>query len=132
MRMLLDARAMVGCRDVLNRTPLHEACSGGYVRCLKMLLMADGTAHIDVADKGGITAAHMAAMNGESECLEMVLDHGCDPCAEDATGKTAAHHAVKYDHSRALKCLIDRGEVMKLFCFAVMTEDTFCNTQASL
>lgn len=58
----------------LGRTPLHEACQGGYVEVLQVLL--DFTRNTDAPDAEGQTPTHLAAVHGEVTCLEVLADRG--------------------------------------------------------
>ncbi len=57
-----------------GRTALHEASQGGHSKVLQLLL--EHVDCIDIPDKDGQTPAHIAAFNGELECLKLLLDKG--------------------------------------------------------
>ena len=61
-------------RSGSQRVPLHEACIGGHLECIQLL--ADVMPDINIADKDGQTAAHLAAFNGEDECLKVLIENG--------------------------------------------------------
>ena len=59
----------------VGRTPLHEACQGGHVDVLCLIL--DYTRSIiNAGDQEGQSPAHMAAFHGEVDCLEVLTDRG--------------------------------------------------------
>ena len=57
-----------------GRTPLHEACLGGHSKVILILL--DFTREVNIPDRDGQTPAHIAAANGEVQCLEILADKG--------------------------------------------------------
>ena len=57
-----------------GRTPLHEACQGGHIQVMQLLM--DYSRELDVPDRDGQTAAHLAAYNGEVKCLQSLADRG--------------------------------------------------------
>ena len=61
-------------KSATQRTPLHDACIGGHLDCVSLLL--DVMENIEVPDKNGQTAAHLAAFNGEAGALSLLLEHG--------------------------------------------------------
>ena len=58
----------------LGRTPIHDACQGGHLEVLQVLLQF--TTDFDIPDKQMQTPAHVAAFNGEVECLQTLYDRG--------------------------------------------------------
>ena len=62
--------------NLSGKTPLHEACQGGHWEVLELLL--DYTQELDVQDRDGQSAAHIAASNGEVKCLQILSDKGVD------------------------------------------------------
>ena len=61
-------------KSATHRTPLHDACIGGHVDCVALLL--DVMENVELSDKNGQTAAHLAAFNGEAGALKLLLEHG--------------------------------------------------------
>ena len=53
---------------------MHEACQGGHVGVLGLLL--DYTRDVDVQDKEGLSPMHVAATNGELKCFEVLHERG--------------------------------------------------------
>ena len=81
---------------------------------------------IDHRDANGQTSCHLAALNGEVECIKTLLEQGamlelsfnersflastvagCEPLLGDKEGKTIAHVACIRDQFQALKLLFD-------------------------
>lgn len=76
--------------------PLVLAARDGDVAKVRGLV-EQGTA-VDVKTKGGLTALMMAASNGATTIIQLLLDRGADPHAKDTYGKTALWHG---EHHRA-------------------------------
>ena len=57
-----------------QRVPLHEACIGGHLETVQLLI--DVMSDINIQDKDGQTAAHLAAFNGEVECMKVLIQYG--------------------------------------------------------
>lgn len=55
----------------------------------------------------GITPLHFAAESGNVECVQFLLDNGCDANASAMTGKTPLHYAAK--NIEIMKILISSG-----------------------
>lgn len=71
----------------IGRTCLHQACLSGHFQVVELLV--DYTDQLDLADRDGFTAAHVAALNGELKCLQALYDKGMlhfELC--QATGKS--------------------------------------------
>ena len=49
-----------------------------------------------------------AALNGQMELIELLLQHGADPAVQDSDGRSAADHARARGHEEAARRL-DRG-----------------------
>ena len=58
---------------------------------------------IDSVDCHGQTAAHLAAFNGEEECLKALIDHSGNMEFEDKVGCTPGHLAASKNHSAILR-----------------------------
>lgn len=61
-------------RSEVGRTAVHEACIGGHVECVTLLV--GYTQDLDTPDKDGQTAAHLAAYHGERSCLAALASAG--------------------------------------------------------
>jgi ankyrin repeat protein len=56
-----------------------------------------------------LTALHMAAYNGHTEAIKLLLEHGATIDARDTEGKTALLHACTGPFPEAVKVLLDAG-----------------------
>ena len=109
--LLMSHRANPNPTDTEQRTPLHHACELGYLPTVQLLLkylpppkkpipkgrlvrpsdpdFADYDLSINMPDKDGNTALHIAVLNDRHELIEPLLDAGADPRRRDAAGMTA-------------------------------------------
>jgi len=71
-------------------------------------MIADG-AVVDDADPDGWTALHWAVVGDRLEVVQMLLDRGADPNAQDALGLTPLHWAAMTGHIGLIAPLLRRG-----------------------
>uniref|UniRef100_A0A3B5MTH5 Uveal autoantigen with coiled-coil domains and ankyrin repeats b n=1 Tax=Xiphophorus couchianus TaxID=32473 RepID=A0A3B5MTH5_9TELE len=60
-------------------------------------------------DVEGRSAFHLAATQGQLECLNLMLGHNVDVTAKDASGKSALHMASKYGNSLCVQKLLQHN-----------------------
>ena len=107
-KTLLDAGA-----NVNHVTPSGQfhlifcAINGVNQSALRLLnLLLEHGAKVDLADKTGRSALHIAAANGNIEFCDTLLAHGASLDAKDAKGRTALFKCVKkYNFVLGLKLL---------------------------
>ncbi|CAA2945562.1 probable E3 ubiquitin- ligase XBOS32 [Olea europaea subsp. europaea] len=148
VQTLILFKANIHRADYLNGgTALHLAALNGHSRCIRLLLSdyipsipnfcsilrkiskndesvseIDDSALYEVINRpadGGITALHMAALNGHVETVQLLLDLGApisEATVEDGTtidligpGSTPLHYAACGGSSQCCQLLIARG-----------------------
>src|SRR5262245_46660061 len=77
VELLTGQRAGVSIASMdTGRTPLHEACSGGNLLCVRLLLEAKAPAGEKTGR--GFTPLHIAANHGYDEVVALLLDNKAD------------------------------------------------------
>ncbi|XP_059637557.1 probable E3 ubiquitin-protein ligase XBOS32 [Cornus florida] len=148
VQTLVLFKANIHRADYLNGgTALHLAALNGHSRCIRLLLadlipsvpnfwnvlkersknkesileFYEGALYevINRTSDGGITALHMAALNGHVESVQLLLDLGAsvsEVTVEDGTtidligaGSTALHYAACGGNAQCCQILVDRG-----------------------
>ncbi|WOL12810.1 E3 ubiquitin-protein like [Canna indica] len=123
-----------------GRTALHFAAAGGHIRCIRLLaadLLPDSskdeekentsqyydpfalTGFINKAANGGITPLHLAALNGHSDCVHLLLDLHADAAAMTLSyasstmaigaGSTPLHYAACGGNLKCCQVFLARG-----------------------
>ncbi|BGO94562.1 hypothetical protein NBRC10512_005011 [Rhodotorula toruloides] len=93
-------------RDVLGETVLHIAAANGFVDILELYLSRFAFV-LDWVNSQGMTPLHAAALKGQVEAAQMLLDYGADINAPDLNGNTPLHYACAWGHLPVMKLLID-------------------------
>ncbi|KAJ2739365.1 phosphate system positive regulatory protein pho81, partial [Coemansia sp. BCRC 34301] len=103
--MLLEA----GAEIVANSQgvhPAHVAARAGYADILRLLLTHSQS--FDIADKDlGWTPVFYAASEGNLECIQILLDAGCDIDVVDENGHTSAYFAANEGHLDCVDLLLE-------------------------
>jgi len=76
--------------DFSGMTPLLWAAHAGHWRCIEEL--CQNYSNLDVMDRNGQTALHIACREHHHDLARVLLEHKCDPnLQEKVMGKTAIH-----------------------------------------
>ncbi len=67
----------------------------------------------DSEEPNGYTELHRAAMAGDSEEVERLINAGADVNARDNDGNTPLHLAARVGYSACVRCLMNSGKVKK-------------------
>jgi ankyrin repeat protein len=98
---MADARS--GKEELLN------AAREGDVEELEHLLSKHAAAVSCPDEVTGKKALHSAAANGHTHAVEVLLDHGADPSARNASHNTPLHFAALTGQAEATRSLLQRG-----------------------
>ncbi|BFG04103.1 uncharacterized protein DMAD_03146 [Drosophila madeirensis] len=114
----------------LGNTPLHEAASRGFSRCVKLICAPPPAAKAQPKDKSrlkarvantiealhnsalgvvnheGLSALHLAAQNGHNQSSRELLMSGADPDVQNNYGDTPLHTACRYGHAGVTRILL--------------------------
>src|SRR6266850_235437 len=72
-----------------GRTVLHQALNRRKSDAALLTVFLDAGVSADRPDKRGLTALHLAAMNGDVPCAQALLVSGASPSLLDAEGRSA-------------------------------------------
>jgi len=95
-------------RGVNGRTPLHAACRFGQASVCELILtsVTDPRA-ANACNDAGVAPLHLAAANGNTECIQLLLAHGASALLKDAQNKrSAAEWAAANEQTRAQRMLL--------------------------
>ncbi|KAH8413783.1 hypothetical protein KR222_008090, partial [Zaprionus bogoriensis] len=113
----------------MGNTPLHEAASRGFSRCVKLIcappnikcqqkqksrlkervantIEALHSNTLNILNNEGLTALHLAAQNGHNQSSRELLMAGADPDVQNKYGDTALHTACRYGHAGVTRILL--------------------------
>jgi ankyrin repeat protein/L-ascorbate metabolism protein UlaG (beta-lactamase superfamily) len=106
--LLIDAGAQVNICSREGTSPLVNAIIQGYNEIAGLLI--NNNADLNFKDTIlGRTGLHLAAIKGNSEAAEMMLEKGATVNAKDKKGHTPLYYAGKYGHKDIADLLISRG-----------------------
>jgi ankyrin repeat protein len=101
-RLLLVSGARVdqASSNGMRVMPLHSAAAAHSVPIARLLLEAGAPVNVrQGGGEGGFTPLMEAALNGQVEMVELLMQHGADPSMKDDSGNTAADHARSRGHA---------------------------------
>ncbi|XP_067276644.1 cortactin-binding protein 2 [Pseudorasbora parva] len=99
-----------------GQTLLLQAASQGNVTLLSMLLNQDPLLDIHHRQHELTSALISAALNGNTDCLNLLLTSGASAEAADETGFTPLHAAAENGHHGCVKALVKCGADLEKEC----------------
>jgi ankyrin repeat protein len=107
-KLLIENGANVNPTTELGRTPLISSTIEGNLEMAKLLL--DHDADISIKDNNyKMTALHFAALYGQLDIAEALLNKGANVNEMDGAGKTPLDYTNNYGHEKVAKLLISSG-----------------------
>ena len=109
--ILLNHGADPNQTDSDGKYPIHKACSSGRDALEKVqILVALSTENIDRRDElTSQTPLHRAAVKGNIDVVEFLLENGADRNSRDKRGETALHKAAFTNRAHVLQALLASG-----------------------
>ncbi|XP_045076160.1 serine/threonine-protein phosphatase 6 regulatory ankyrin repeat subunit A-like [Coregonus clupeaformis] len=107
--MLIDTLgpAIVNATYTKNRTPLHAAAFTDHVECLQLLL--GHNAQVNSPDASGQTSLMMAAENGQTNAVELLVSSAkAELTLQDAVKNTALHLACRKGHETSALLILEK------------------------
>uniref|UniRef100_A0A665SW84 Uncharacterized protein n=1 Tax=Echeneis naucrates TaxID=173247 RepID=A0A665SW84_ECHNA len=111
LRVLTETAAYVDMQDAAGRSVLYLAAQKGFARCVEVLL-AQGASCLLNDNRLMWTPIHVAAANGHSDCLRMMIDYGEEgdlTNVADKFGQTPLMLAVLGGHTDCVHFLLEKG-----------------------
>jgi ankyrin repeat protein len=106
---LLHAGADISAQDVSGRTPVPWVAQKGDSMGANHMILDAEEGLLDLRNKDGKTAMHLAAEGGHSAILDYLLRTGASKHVKDKLGRTPLHQAAAGGHATATDLLISRG-----------------------
>ncbi|XP_075160131.1 transient receptor potential channel pyrexia isoform X4 [Haematobia irritans] len=109
VRLLLEHKADVNCRNASHQTPLHLACLSQSIETVELLIKHG--ANVNAVYRDGRTALH-AAIVKQSRCLDCctaLLKAGANVNKADNYGYTPLHIAALNEFSNCVYAFIEHG-----------------------
>ena len=117
-QLLLDYGVNPNVENALGETPLHKVSQGEYSSQehgvgIARLLLERGV-DVDARCKFYSTALHYAALRGNSDIVQLLLEHDANPNAENEQGRTPLHSLSRgedksQDRVGIARLLLERG-----------------------
>lgn len=104
--LLLNNGATIDVSDIDEKTPLHTASEKGNLSCVKCLAK-EAPGIINSTDAKGMSALHLAAMNGHIKVSEILIELGAETSSRDEFNWTPLDYAARYGYSKTMKVLLD-------------------------
>ena len=99
---------MVNENDFHDNTPLHIACTEGFLDTVKVLI--EHKAQVENKNEDEKTPFHLAAENGHVDVVDFILKENKNTMSDcDEDGNTALHLAASSKMTNTLERLIDNG-----------------------
>lgn len=88
---------------------LHIACFKGYEECAAFYVENNLIDDLEAATRGGWTAMHISALQGNSRMIEYLHSKGCKVMPRTSNGETPLHLSVQKSQYDACRTLIRLG-----------------------
>ncbi|XP_048117745.1 inversin isoform X3 [Alosa alosa] len=107
--LLLERGAAVDPLDVMRHTPLFRACEMGHRDVILTLIKGECGAHVDLVDIDGHSALHWAALGGNAEVCEVLMENGLGPDLQDSAGRTPLQCAAYAGYINCMALLLQHN-----------------------
>lgn len=104
--LLLGYGADIDIRDENKNTPLHLAVVNNGTDVIDVLLKNNASS---IFNSSGCMPIHLAAENGHTSAIRLLLDSGIDIDTRTENGHTSLYIAIVNDQLETVKYLLDRG-----------------------
>ena len=102
------------CQNNIGETPLHYACSNGYLD-ITQYLISEGKCDPSCENNDGWTPLHFACSNGDLKITQYLINKvHCNSSSKDGNGWTPLHLACYNKWAHIVKYLLSTGRVNPL------------------
>jgi ankyrin repeat protein len=108
VEVLISHGADVTTPDHEGNPPIRYAVEQGHTDVIELLLRNGATTDF-VDRRGGSTLLHLAATNGYSGAVDVLIRAGCDVNARDEQDRTPIFYAAKYGNPSCAEILVEHG-----------------------
>ena len=107
---LITAGSLTTVQNKLGETPLHYAVQQNIPSIIRVMCnnSTELKRLIETKDFNGNTALHFASINGNVECVKILLDKDADIFTVGEVG-LPIHYALKYKHTDVLNLLVNHN-----------------------
>ena len=109
MRLLIKDGARCDVVDHSNWSPLIDACNGGFLELVRILLNQQVKTDVKTSGRQE-TALHHAVYNGHLEVAGYMVEKGANCLACDASGQTPFHVAVSKGYTKLVQKMVEVGK----------------------
>ncbi|KAL8612705.1 hypothetical protein ACOMHN_025356 [Nucella lapillus] len=103
---LIKLGAAPSLKNKSSQSPFHYACRyGRYNTCRRLLDLAQGPNIMNEMDCGGLTGLHIAAQNGHTKIITLLLKKGA-VINKDNDDNTPLHHAAAEGWTQCMRILL--------------------------
>ena len=110
---LLTENADMSVVNVDGGSPLHAALINAEEECVSVLIKAGACVNAKMETIGSEgksdSCLHVAAAEGLTSCVKMLMEAGASASVSDAMGRTPLHEAIRRRHLKAAWILINNG-----------------------
>ncbi len=108
VKLLCVAGAQVDGKNGNGQTALQCAIDQGHLSIAEYLIR-EAKADVNKAQEANHSALHLAAINGSTDMVNLLLNEGVPIEAKGFDGRTALHEASRHCRLSTVECLVRRG-----------------------
>ncbi|XP_065650594.1 uncharacterized protein LOC101237623 isoform X2 [Hydra vulgaris] len=106
IKYLIGQGVQINSTDINNKNGIHIALKENQIEVIKFLLDNDQFNKMNSVDKNNRAPVHYAALNGNSQALQLLINKNAPIDIGDNQEKTPLHLASEFGHLHCVKLLI--------------------------
>ncbi|XP_058454187.1 serine/threonine-protein phosphatase 6 regulatory ankyrin repeat subunit B-like isoform X2 [Malaya genurostris] len=132
VNLLIERGASVMAKDAIGRIPLHIAIEENAKKVIEILLKHKQINEMfDASDKNERTALCLAAISGNYELVNLLIERGASVMAKDAIGRIPLHIAIENNAKRVIKILLKHKQATEMLRTSDKNERTALHLAAN-